>query len=336
MAEKLSSHALNVKGRESAEVFKALGSETRLEILTLLAGGYRNINEIGLELSLSQPTVTKHIQILEQAGLVTSEYMPGTQGMQKRCRLRFEQLIVSFEGAGVVEERVEEIFMPVGLYSRVEAVPQCGLANRDKIIGFLDIPQSFLDPERASAEILWMSGGFVEYVFPNTLPSSVDILRLEVIMEACSEAPNYDHSWPSDISLWVNDVELGVWTCPGDFGAKRGALNPSWWIDHMTQYGALKIWSVDSEGSSLDGTPLSGVTLSEAGVQPNTPIKVRIGVKPEAANRGGFNLFGKGFGNYSQDLMLRLHYVMGSRSQERPPAQSLVLEGVPEAPHSSF
>src|SRR5690606_7400426 len=126
-----------------------------------------------------------------------------------------------------MEERVEEVSMPVGLYSYATVTPQCGLANREKIIGFLDVPQSFLDPERATAEILWMAGGHVEYVFPNTLPASVEILRMEFIAEACSEAPDYNHDWPSDITLWVNETEVGTWTCPGDFGAKRGVLNPS-------------------------------------------------------------------------------------------------------------
>ncbi len=329
MPSELKSHNLQVRGSAGAEVFKALAAEARLEILSLLAAGDRNINELGLELGLSQPTVSKHVQILEQAGLVLSQYMPGSQGMQKRCRLRYDQMIVSFESSSVSEERVEEVSMPVGLYSLAEPHPQCGLANREKIIGFLDIPQAFFDPERASAEILWMAAGFVEYVFPNTLPTTVDILRLELIMEACSEAPNYDHNWPSDISVWVNDVELGAWTCPGDFGAKRGILNPSWWIDHMTQYGALKIWSLDQEGTYLDGNPISSVSLAQTGVRPNEAIRVRIGVKPDADHRGGFNLFGKGFGNYAQDLVLRLHYVMNTHAPDRTGAQTLRSMEVP-------
>lgn len=310
MRERLRSHYLQVKGGANADVFKALGSETRLDILSLLVSGDRNINEICLQMNLSQPTVSKHIQILEQVGLVQSEYLPGNQGMQKRCHIRFDQMIVSFESQTETEARVEEVSMPVGLYSLAEPTPQCGLANRDKIIGFLDVPQSFLDPERASAEILWMADGFVEYIFPNTLPLSVELLRMELILEACSEAPNYDHDFPSDITLWINDVEVGTWTSPGDFGAKRGALNPPWWIDHMTQYGALKVWSLDEEGAALDGNPISGVTLAQAGVHPNRPVRVRIGVKPDATHRGGFNLFGKGFGNYAQDLVMRMHYVM--------------------------
>ncbi|MEI3204121.1 MAG: hypothetical protein V8S73_05705 [Lachnospiraceae bacterium] len=40
-------------------------------------------------------------------------------------------------------------------------------------------------------------------------------------MEICSEAPGYKEDWKSDLTLWVNDVEVGTWTCPGDLGAEE-------------------------------------------------------------------------------------------------------------------
>jgi predicted transcriptional regulator len=44
------------------------------------------------------------------------------------------------------------------------------------------------------------------------------------------------------------------------------------------------------------------------------PVTVRIGVKPDAEHAGGFNLFGRSFGNYEQDLTLRLYYKANPRS----------------------
>ena len=38
---------------------------------------------------------------------------------------------------------------------------------------------------------------------------------------------------------------------------------------------------------------------------------MRIGVRADAENVGGLNLFGRGFGNYPQDLGLRLEYRLG-------------------------
>jgi predicted transcriptional regulator len=317
MANEIGGHILEFRSGESLEVFKALAHEVRISILQLLAQGDKNINELGSALGLAQPTITRHIQQLEEAGLVSSEYMPGIQGMQKRCKLRYNRLIFDIESETEVDDRVDEVSMPIGLYTLANPGGTCGLANRTKFIGFLDKPQSFFDPERATAEILWMGSGFVEYTFPNDLPSSMEVERLEVTMEVCSEAPDHNPEWPSDLTLWINGVDVGTWVCPGDFGGKRGLLTPSWWVEHMTQFGLLKIWSVDREGTYVDGTRISNVNISRLMVTPQQPISIRLGVKPDAEHQGGFNLFGRGFGNYPQDLVMRLHYVR-KKGSERP------------------
>ena len=80
------------------------------------------------------------------------------------------------------------------------------------------------------------------------------------------------------------------------------------------------MFSVTPEGSFVDGQSISKTTIRDAMVVPHQPIAVRIGVKPDARHAGGFNLFGRSFGNYAQDLLLRLHYVprADSRRPERP------------------
>jgi predicted transcriptional regulator len=318
------SHILELKGFEGAEVFKALASDSRLQIVNLLAAGDMNINELCAACGVAQPTVTRHIQQLELAGLVTSEYMASQQGIQKRCRLNYDRLFISFENLATSDLKMDEVSMPIGLYTLANPSGTCGLANRERIIGFVDIPQSFFDPQRGTAQILWMAGGFVEYIFPCTLPSSAELSRLELMMEVCSEAPNYDLDYPSDITVWINGVDIGTWTCPGDYGGNRGRLNPDWWIEHMTQYGIQKIWSVDTEGSYVDGTKISDVNFNRAMIVPNQPISVRIGVKPDAEHQGGFNLFGNGFGNYAQDLVLRVHY-SGKKIAVRHPGAAATL-----------
>lgn len=304
----MQSRIMELRGAESVDMFKALASETRAGILAALADSPMNINALGNMLGISQPSITKHIQVLDQAGLITTEYIPGAQGMQKMCSLRFDRFIVSFESTQESGDRTEEVEMPIGLFTLANPGGTCGMAGADHVIGFYDDPQSFFHPERASAQILWMAEGFVEYVFPNTLPTTVDIQRVELAMEVCSEAPDFNNDYPSDITVWINGVEIGMWTSPGDLGGKRGRLNPPWWSDHGTQHGHLKVWSVDNEGSYVDGSLVSGVTLKDLNVAPKQSLDVRIGVQPDAEHQGGFNLFGRGFGNYEQDLLLRLHF----------------------------
>lgn len=301
-------HVMEVRGPDSVELFKALASEMRVKILQLLGEHNMNINELAQALGIAQPTVTKHAQILEQMGLIKCEYMPGSQGMQKRCSLSFEKFIVDFETKKVPEHQILETEMPVGLYTMVHATPTCGLMSPEHLIGIVDDPQAFYHPDRAAANHIWMADGFVEYVFPCGIPTSSKIHKFELLMEVCSESPDYNNDYPSDITIWINNVEIGTWTSPGDFGGKRGRFSPDWWWDNWTQYGMSKLWSVDEDGSYIDGAPISYVSLNKIKLAPFEPITVRIGIKPDAVHRGGLNLFGKGCGNYDQDIVMRLHY----------------------------
>ena len=52
-------------------VFGALADPTRRAILARLASGDADVSELMKPFSLSQPTISKHLNVLEQAGLVT-------------------------------------------------------------------------------------------------------------------------------------------------------------------------------------------------------------------------------------------------------------------------
>ncbi|MEL7032850.1 MAG: metalloregulator ArsR/SmtB family transcription factor [Pseudomonadota bacterium] len=52
-------------------VFAALADPTRREILTRLADGEATVNEIASPFAMSQPAISKHLKVLERAGLVT-------------------------------------------------------------------------------------------------------------------------------------------------------------------------------------------------------------------------------------------------------------------------
>ena len=52
-------------------VFGALADPTRREILTSLAEGEATVAELAAPFSMSQPAISKHLKVLEQAGLVS-------------------------------------------------------------------------------------------------------------------------------------------------------------------------------------------------------------------------------------------------------------------------
>ena len=107
--------------------------------------------------------------------------------------------------------------------------------------------------------------------------------------------------------IYKNEKEIGTWTSPGDYGDVRGKLTPDWWKLAGSQYGLLKNWSVVDDGSYVDGTKVSNITLNEVDVRGHSSVKVRIGIKDNAVNVGGINIFGRGFGNYDQDIVMKMH-----------------------------
>ncbi len=52
-------------------VFAALADPTRRAILTRLTHGEASVNEIASPFEMSQPAISKHLKVLERAGLVT-------------------------------------------------------------------------------------------------------------------------------------------------------------------------------------------------------------------------------------------------------------------------
>jgi DNA-binding transcriptional ArsR family regulator len=55
------------------DAFDALADRNRREILRLLAGGERAVNELVAELPISRPAVSRHLRLLAASGLVTEE-----------------------------------------------------------------------------------------------------------------------------------------------------------------------------------------------------------------------------------------------------------------------
>ncbi len=58
---------------ELGPFFKALSDDTRREILALLERHERNVTEIVRRFNLTQPTISRHLQVLREARLVRCE-----------------------------------------------------------------------------------------------------------------------------------------------------------------------------------------------------------------------------------------------------------------------
>ena len=56
-----------------ARLFSALGDETRIEIVKLLSEGEQNVEDLTRLLDVAQPTISHHLRVLRENGLVQSE-----------------------------------------------------------------------------------------------------------------------------------------------------------------------------------------------------------------------------------------------------------------------
>lgn len=302
---------LVLDAREDGETIKALSSDVRVRILDALSREPCNVNDIAARLDLPQSTVATNVAVLEKAGLIDTENTKARKGNQKICSARFREVLVRFggEAPGPHDSDGVGVEMPIGLYTNYEVSAPCGLCSDESVIGFLDVPDSFLHPDRMKAGLLWFEKGWIEYKFPNnSLYGGRRVKRLELSLELSSETPGTNPELLSDIFLMINNVRVGIWTSPGDFGDHRGKLTPGWWKLEGSQYGLLKNWAVTPEGSFVDGVRISDVTLADLDLPAHHSIKVRVGVDDKAEHLGGMNIFGKTFGNHAQDIVLRLSF----------------------------
>ena len=289
-----------------ASIAKALSSETRIEILKQLRYKDLNVNEIAEILDIPASSSAAHVKVLEEAGIIKTTLQPGIRGSMKVCHIVLDHVYVEMNTLKNLEQDAEIIKMPIGSYVNYKIEPTCGIVSAKGPIGSEDNPRCFYLPERMDAQLIWFGNGFLEYRFPSNSLSDKRVKWLELSMELCSEDHEYNLNYTSDITLWINNKEAGTWSCPSDFGGRRGKLNPAWWPDKNTQFGILKTWKITDQGCYLDDEKSEDRLLQEFQLEKQDYISVRIGTKEDAVFRGGMNIFGEGFGDYAQNIVMKI------------------------------
>lgn len=313
--------------QSSLPLFKALGSDIRVAILELLqTNGPMRMTDIAEKLNITNGSLSPHIKILSENELITVSLSSGKHGMQRVCSIMGQQFLIDTERADK-NVNLYEAEIGIGQYTSYEVYPTCGISTADHLIGVEDDPRYFASPERINSGILWMGHGYVEYLIPNYLQPGQKLIELLISMEIASEAPGFYEDWPSDIFFSINGVEVCSWTVPGDFGKNPGIYTPTWWNRNWNQYGQLKFLSVDRDGSYIDGIRRSDITLDALNITPDSTITLRISAPDTAVHAGGLTLYGRSFGNYEQDIQVRMHYedTESAVSAHRPVEQSFSL-----------
>lgn len=70
------------------QTFAALADPTRRAILARLASGEATVMELAAPFAMSQPAISKHLKVLERAGLISR----GRDAQRRPCRLNSQPL----------------------------------------------------------------------------------------------------------------------------------------------------------------------------------------------------------------------------------------------------
>lgn len=293
---------------DNVEFFEALASKVRIRILQLLAiHGEMNLKMIANSLNLSSAITSMHINKLETSGLIVSNIVKKNGHNQRICTISDIDRLLIFPKHQYPHRQYYEVELGLGHYTNLNIRPTCGIITAHNTIGDFDNPVYFMDPQRIDAQMLWFGNGFIEYTIPNYISDGFSVDEISFSLELSSEAPGYMEQWPSDISFYISNEQICTWTCPGEFGGRKGYVSPEWWFaDIIGQYGLLKNISINKNGTFIDGTLASNKTIAHLDLSAQA-WQLRIGIDEKAINAGGVTIFGKEFGDFPQNILVRVY-----------------------------
>lgn len=289
----------------------ALASPTRLKILKQLQiePFIKTVPQLVNELKIPTTTLMHHLEKLEKGKLIQVRYKGSSSGTTRvisrtygECNLElmYGRYYQELELGNCAEQSLE-----IGSYADFEG-EKIVFASENTL--YSDIGTPFSD-KRHLAQLIYTTHGIITYYFSNTVARNSIVKEIVFSLELCSEASYYDNDYKSNITFWINGKEVATYLSLGDYGDRRGMLTPTWWSSRNTQYGKLVNLKVNSQGVFLNDKQVSSkVTLKDLQLDKGNKIKIAFGNKDGCEHDGGFNLFGKKFGDYAQDLVLKIYY----------------------------
>lgn len=293
--------------KEIEKIGKALSSPVRIAMIRQLSCKSMTITELSALNDLPNSTTIFHLRILTDAKIVAMYYRPNKKGRTQVFFLDFLSLKLAISPPAFRSIDVYKQSMPIGMYTDAEFYEYVRFATATNFVR-VETNDCF-NPIRAEAQLLWTNGGKITYSFSNNFATEKPIRELCFSLEICSECTYYNNDWKSDITFAVNETELLTYTSLGDYGGTRGKLNPDWWGDNVTQYGDLVNICINENGVFLNNKLISNtLTLADLKIEKSNKVLFSIYTKKDALHYGGFNIFGKKFGNHPQDILLTAVY----------------------------
>ena len=303
--------ALNIVNKEDelaiSKTCDGLAHPIRVRIVRKLCDYpyLRPFNRLSQELKIPKTTLNYHLSKLEEAGIIRLFYKNTHNKSTKMVSKIVNNISITTKKIEVEEDVGKKSYLqeiPVGAYDSYVG-KELDYAIENEVVERAIISQ--YDTKRFNAKLIYAKDGVVTYKVSNAFAITNGIDELIISLEICSEAPYYDNDYKSDITFWINDKEICTLTTKGDYGDRRGKLNPDWWPSINTQYGELTTIKINENGIYLKDILVNkGITIKDLDITNNTFIKISLGNKNFALNKGGFNIFGSEFGDYPQNIIV--------------------------------
>ena len=98
--------------------FSALADPTRRAILARLARGEQPVMELAAPFRISAPAITRHLKVLEHAGLITRS----REAQRRPCRLNAAPLRAAADWVGLYRQHWEQGFARLDAYLKTMAL----------------------------------------------------------------------------------------------------------------------------------------------------------------------------------------------------------------------
>ena len=64
----------------------------------------------------------------------------------------------------------------------------------------------------------------------------------------------------------------------------------------------------NKKGTYIDGLQISDITIKDLNLTDRSTVRFKMAVNEDADHVGGLTIYGKNFGNYNQDINIRINY----------------------------
>ena len=130
--------------------------------------------ELSKELNIPLSSVSRHVDILSDAGLIYTIYQPGKKGHARYCSQALSSFKVIICATAPIEMKDSTylVELPIGHFSHCHINPPCGMNTFETSLQPFDDRSLFFMPERINAENIWFDKGFISYNFPTPTQGS--------------------------------------------------------------------------------------------------------------------------------------------------------------------